>query len=48
VVGIGETEYLRGAGKTTRKLGAEAVRKAIADAGLDPADVDGNAVLSVQ
>jgi acetyl-CoA acetyltransferase len=41
IVGVGETAYVRGAGKTTRKLGVEAVSKAIADAGLDPADVDG-------
>ena len=41
IVGIGETAYLRGSGTTTRALGTEAVRKAIADAGLRPADIDG-------
>jgi len=44
VVGIGETEYLRVffAGKTTRKLGRrKRSEKRFADAGLDPADVDG-------
>ena len=41
IVGIGETAYMRGSGTTTRALGTEAVRKAIADAGLRPADIDG-------
>ncbi|MEJ0070707.1 MAG: hypothetical protein WDO24_20515 [Pseudomonadota bacterium] len=41
IVGVGETEYLRGSGKTTRALGTIAVRKAIEDAGLTPRDVDG-------
>ncbi len=41
IVGVGETEYTRGSGRTTRALGTEAVRNAILDAGLTPADVDG-------
>ncbi|MDB5998365.1 MAG: hypothetical protein JWP52_64, partial [Rhizobacter sp.] len=41
IVGVGETAYLRGSGTTTRALGGEAVRNAIADAGLLPSDVDG-------
>src|SRR5580704_19485637 len=41
VVGVGETEYMRGSGKTTRALATWAVRNAIADAGLEPADIDG-------
>ena len=41
IVGVGETTYTRGSGKTTRALGTWAVRNAIADAGLKPADVDG-------
>ena len=32
---------MRGSGRTTRALGTEAVRNAIADAGLKPGDVDG-------
>jgi hypothetical protein len=41
IVGIGETSYTRGSGKTTRALGTWALRNAIADAGLKPSDIDG-------
>ena len=41
IVGVGETTYTRGSGKTTRALGTWAVRNAIEDAGLKAADVDG-------
>src|SRR3954464_3705392 len=41
IVGVGETTYTRGSGKTTRALGTWAVRNAILDAGLSAADVDG-------
>ncbi len=41
IVGVGETTYTRGSGKTTRALGTWAVRNAIEDAGLKPSDVDG-------
>ena len=41
IVGVGETAYMRGSGKTTRALATWAVRNAIADAGLKPADIDG-------
>ncbi|MDO9459463.1 MAG: hypothetical protein Q7N95_05040, partial [Alphaproteobacteria bacterium] len=41
IVGVGETGYVRGSGRTTRALGTVAVRKAIEDAGLKPSDVDG-------
>ena len=41
IVGVGETEYSRGSGRTTRALAVEAVRNAILDAGLTPRDVDG-------
>ena len=41
IVGIGETEYSRGSGRTTRAMGAEAIRNAMNDAGLGAGDVDG-------
>src|SRR6266481_6221724 len=41
IVGVGETTYTRGSGISTRALGTWAVRNAILDAGLKPADVDG-------
>ena len=41
IVGVGETEYTRGSGCTTRTLGTRAVRAAVTDAGLTSADVDG-------
>ena len=41
IVGVGETEYSRGSGRSTRALAVEAVRKAILDAGLKASDVDG-------
>src|SRR5437667_7264408 len=41
IVGVGETEYSRNSARTTRAMAVEAVRKAILDAGLTAADVDG-------
>jgi acetyl-CoA acetyltransferase len=41
IVGIGETGYTKASGRTAREIGAEAARNAIADAGLEPEDVDG-------
>jgi len=41
IAGVGETEYSRNSGRTTRAMAVEAVRKAILDAGLTAADVDG-------
>jgi acetyl-CoA acetyltransferase len=46
IVGVGETSYTRGSGRSTRALATWAVKNAIEDAGLKPADVD--AVLSYQ
>jgi acetyl-CoA acetyltransferase len=46
LVGIGETTYTRGSGRSTRALGTWAVRNAILDAGLKASDVD--AMLSYQ
>src|SRR5262245_41026827 len=41
IVGIGRTAYVRKSGRTALAMATEAVRAAIADAGLTPADVDG-------
>jgi acetyl-CoA acetyltransferase len=41
IVGIGETEYTKASGRTAREIGAEAAARAIADAGLEPEDIDG-------
>ena len=41
IVGIGEAAYTKASGRTSREIAAEAVERAIADAGLEPADVDG-------
>ena len=41
IVGIGETEYSRGSGRTTRAMATEAIRSAMDDAGLASQDVDG-------
>ncbi len=41
IVGIGETAYTKASGRTAREIGAEAAERAIADAGLEPRDIDG-------
>ena len=41
IVGIGATEFSKDSGRSELRLAAEAVRAALADAGLEPADVDG-------
>lgn len=41
VVGVGETDYVRGSDCSTRALATRAVRAAMEDAGLTSADVDG-------
>ncbi len=43
IVGVGETEYLRGAGsgRSTRAMGTAAIRAAIQDAGMKASDIDG-------
>ncbi|MBO0730050.1 MAG: hypothetical protein J2P57_12380 [Acidimicrobiaceae bacterium] len=41
IAGIGQTEFSKDSGRSELQLAAEAVRAAIDDAGLRPADVDG-------
>jgi acetyl-CoA acetyltransferase len=41
IVGIGETAYKRGGGRTTRAMATEAIANAMADAGLRNDNVDG-------
>jgi acetyl-CoA acetyltransferase len=41
IVGVGETEFSKNSGRTTRAMAVEAVRKAMIDAGLTAKDVDG-------
>lgn len=41
IVGIGEAAYSKASGRTSREIAADAVASAIADAGLEPKDVDG-------
>ncbi len=41
IAGIGETAYTKASGRTAREIGAEAAERAIIDAGLEPADIDG-------
>lgn len=41
IVGIGQTEFSKNSGRSELQLACEAVKAAIADAGLKPSDVDG-------
>src|SRR5262245_5232544 len=41
IAGIGATEFSKKSGRTELRLAVEAVRSAVADAGLKPSDVDG-------
>ena len=41
VVGVGETEYSKNSGRTTRAMAVEAVQHAMDDAGLSADQVDG-------
>ncbi len=41
IAGVGETAYTKASGRTAREIAAEAAERAIADAGLQPEDIDG-------
>jgi 17-hydroxy-3-oxo-4-pregnene-20-carboxyl-CoA lyase len=47
IAGIGATEFSKASGRSELKLAVEAVRAAIDDAGLTPADVDGLVTFSM-
>ena len=41
IVGIGQTEYSKNSGRSELQLACEAVKAALADAGIAPSEVDG-------
>ena len=41
ICGVGESEHTKASGRTTTEIVATAVERALADAGLEPTDVDG-------
>jgi acetyl-CoA acetyltransferase len=41
IVGIGHTEFSKNIGRPERQIALEAILAALADAGLEPEDVDG-------
>jgi acetyl-CoA acetyltransferase len=47
IVGIGQTEFSKQAGRTELRLACESISAALSDAGLSPADVDGLASYTV-
>src|SRR5689334_4894043 len=41
IVGVGEADHTKASGRTPAEIAAQAVARALADAGLEPSDVDG-------
>src|SRR5215831_15828709 len=41
IVGVGEADHTKASGRTTKQIAAQAIERALADAGLTPGDVDG-------
>src|SRR5262245_64839607 len=41
IAGVGEADHTRASGRTTKQIAAQAIARALDDAGLHPADVDG-------
>ena len=41
IVGIGDADYTKASGRTTQQIAAQATERALADAGLTAADIDG-------
>ncbi|WP_169945169.1 lipid-transfer protein [Microbispora sp. H11081] len=47
IVGIGQTEFSKKSGRSELRLAVEAVKAAIADAGLEPSDIEGLTTFSL-
>ncbi len=47
IVGVGNTEYSKDSGRSEMSLAVEAIRDAVAEAGLKPSDIDGIAKYSM-
>ena len=47
IAGIGQTEFSKDSGRSELQLACEAIKAALDDAGLDPADVDGMSTFTV-
>ena len=47
IAGVGQTEFSKHSGRSELRLAVEAVAAALADAGLEPADVDGYCTFSM-
>ena len=47
IAGIGQTEFSKDSGRSELRLAVEAIRAALDDAGLTPADVDGYANFTI-
>src|SRR4029077_14811150 len=41
IAGVGEADHTKASGRTTKQIAAQAIERALADAGLSPHDVDG-------
>lgn len=41
IVGVGEADHTKASGRTARQIAGQAVERAVADAGLQPSDIDG-------
>ena len=41
ICGVGESDHTRASGRNAVEIGAQAVERALADAGIEPEDVDG-------
>jgi acetyl-CoA acetyltransferase len=48
IVGIGATEFSKESGRSELRLAVEAISAALADAGLEPKDVDGMSVFTME